>query len=200
MSSLFKVLSTIALGSSLILAACEAPQSDASWTLNPEQSGMTYITIKNGNLPEINTFRSLSGTVSSDGKAEFTIDLNSVDTNNETRDGRMTSILFKTDEFPNATVSANIDMLPYETLETGDSYTELLKMSLDLSGVIWEHEVYVLVTRLGENKVVVTNKAPLLLDAADFGYNEGLAALQKLAGLNAITPVVPVTVSLVYER
>ena len=83
---------------------------------------------------------------------------------------------------------------------TTQSYTELLGMTLELSGVTWEHEFYVLVTRLGIDKVMVNNKAPLILDSTDFGYTDGLAKLQGLAGLNDITPIVPVTVSLVFER
>ena len=185
------------------LSACQ-PASEVSgdgpWVLNGDASGLTYVTIKNSDLAEINTFRSLSGTVEPDGKAEFLIDLNSVDTDNEIRDGRMKSILFKTGEFPSAKVSAEVDMVEYEALGVGESYTEQLDISLELSGVTWEQKFYVLVTRLGPNKVVVTNKAPLLLDARDFGFGEGLTTLQGLAGLGSITPVVPVTVSLVFER
>lgn len=203
MMKLPRVLRATLIAGALALSACQfeaSPSPDAMWTLNNDASGMTYVTIKNSDLAEINTFRSLRGSVTPEGQAEFIIDLNSIDTNNETRDGRMKSILLKTGDHPDAKLTANIDMTPYQTLDVGESYTELLDMSLELSGVTWEQEFYVLVTRLGPNKVVVTNKAPLVLDASDFGFTEGLATLQGLAGLDSITPVVPVTVSLVFER
>jgi hypothetical protein len=56
------------------------------------------------------------------------------------------------------------------------------------------------VTRLGANKARLDNKAPLLLDAEDFGYGAGLAKLQELAGLDSISPVVSITMSLTFER
>lgn len=46
----------------------------------------------------------------------------------------------------------------------------------------------------------VDNKAPLLIDAEEFGFEAGLAKLQELAGLESITPVVSATVALTFER
>lgn len=161
---------------------------------------MSYVTIKNGSLGEVNTFRTLSGTVSEAGQAEFIIDLASVDTANEIRDPRMREILFKTDTFPSAKATANLDLFQFSNLPIGSSKTVLLDMTLELNGMAEQLDFYVLVTRLGANKVRVDNKAPLLLDAEEFGYTEGLAKLQALAGLDSITPVVSVTVALTFER
>jgi len=73
-------------------------------------------------------------------------------------------------------------------------------MTLDLHGVSEQFDFYVLVTRLGANKVRVDNKAPLLIDAEDYGFGAGLAKMQKLAGLESITPIVSATVALTFER
>jgi len=170
------------------------------WTLNPDKSGMSYVTIKNGNLGEINTFRSVKGSVSETGKAEITISLDSVDTNNEIRDERMKEHLFDTATYSTTKVTANLDMSKFETLNIGASHTVLLDMQIDLHGITDQQEFYVLVTRLGPNKVVVNNKAPLLLDATDFGFEDGLAKLQELAGLDSISPVVSATISFTFER
>ncbi len=172
----------------------------STWTLDTEESGMTYITVKNGDLAEINTFRKIDGTVTPDGAVEFTISLGSVDTNNEIRDGRMKTILFETGSFPLAKVSTKVDMEKLESLSIGESHTLLLDMNIGLHGHNMKTEFYVLATRLGANKVVVVNKAPLILHADDFGFSESLVKLQKLAGLDTITPVVPVTASLVFTR
>lgn len=192
----------ISLVAASLLWAC-TPSEDKSaetWTLVPDQSGMTYITVKNSELAEINTFREISGSVTPDGAATFTIDLGSVDTANETRDGRMKSVLFETGTFPQAIVTTKLDMAAFEALAIGESETVLLDMTIDLHGVKVSQDAYVLATRLGTDKVVVANKAPIILHAEDFGFMDGLAKLQALAGLDAITPVVPVTVSLTFER
>jgi len=186
-----------------LLAAC-APQGEAektgSWSLVPDESGMTYITIKNGSLGEINTFREISGSVSEGGQAVFTINLDSVDTANEIRDPRMKEILFETQRYPTAKVTANLDMAQFENMPIGGTETVLLDMTLDLHGVSEQFDFYVLVTRLGANKVRVDNKAPLLLDGEDFGFEAGLAKLQELARLESITPIVSATVALTFER
>jgi len=158
------------------------------------------VTIKNGSLGEVNTFKMISGSVSEGGQAEFTVFLDSVDTNNEIRDPRMREILFQTESYPTAKVSANLDMMQFDDLAIGGTETVLLDMTLDLHGVSEQFDFYVLVTRLGANKVRVYNKAPLLIDAEDFGFEAGLAKLQELAGLESITPVVSATVALTFER
>lgn len=185
------------------VAAC-APQATSEksgpWSLVPDESGMTYVTIKNGSLGEINTFRAISGSVTQNGQAVFTVNLNSVDTANEIRDPRMREILFETETYPAARVTANLDMTQFDGLAIGGTETVLLDMNLDLHGVAEQFDFYVLVTRLGPNKVRVDNKAPLLIDAEDFGFEVGLAKLQELAGLESITPVVSATVALTFER
>jgi len=186
-----------------LLASC-APKGEAEksgpWSLVPAESGMTYVTIKNGSLSEINTFREISGSVSEGGQAVLSVNLNSVDTNNEIRDPRMREILFETETYPAARVSANLDMAQFDALAIGNSKTVLLDMTLDLHGVAEQFDFYVLVTRLGANKVRVDSKAPLLLDAEDFGFEAGLAKLQELAGLESISPAVSATVALTFER
>jgi len=204
-------LIVLALCPVLTLGACSQPKTNASaasieteasgpWTLDTDTSGLTYLTIKNNGVAEINTFRALDGRVSEDGSAEFTIVLDSVDTANEVRDPRMRQYLFETDKYPYAKVTTQLDMAVLATLETGVRHTELLALNIDLHGVSDARQFYVMVTRLGANRVLVENKAPLLLEASDFGLAGGVEKLRELAGLESITPVVPVTFSLVFER
>jgi len=186
-----------------ILAACAPqtePEKSGPWSLMPTQSGISYVTIKNGSLGEVNTFREMSGSVSESGQAEFIINLDSVDTNNETRDPRMKEFMFETGTYPTAKATANLDMAQFDALAIGNSKAVQLDMTLDLHGVSEQFDFYVLVTRLGANKVRVDSKAPLLIDAEDFGFEAGLAKLQELAKLESITPVVSATVGLTFER
>jgi len=200
MRPIFKALS---LSTLFFLAAC-APKGEAersgNWTLNPLQSSISYVTIKSGPLGEINTFNEISGGVSTGGKAEFVIALDSVHTNSETRDPRMKEYVFETAKYPEAKVTANLNMTQFEVLAIGNSKTVSLDMKLDMHGFVDEREFDVLVTRLGVNEVRVDTTAPLILDIEDFGFEAGIAKLQELANLESISPIVSATVSLTFER
>ena len=135
MRPIFKALP---LSTLFFLAAC-APKGEAersgNWTLNPLQSSISYVTIKSGPLGEINTFNEISGGVSTGGKAEFVIALDSVHTNSETRDPRMKEHVFETAKYPEAKVTANLNMTQFEVLAIGNSKTVSLDMKLDMHGL-----------------------------------------------------------------
>jgi len=196
---------TATLGLLLLTACSGAPEGEVentanAWTLNPLSSGITYVTIKNNDVGEVNRFNEISGSVSTSGKAEFSIALDSVDTNNDIRDPRMREFLFQTGKFPTAKASAKLDMTQFESLSIGRSKNVNLEMTFDLHGITDTRDVALQVTRLGANRVRIDSHSPVLIDAADFGFEAGLAKLQELAGLDSITPVVSVDVSLTFER
>ena len=199
-----KKLSTYALALSFAaLAACSpktTPETSGPWSLVTKQSDISYVTIKNGSLGEVNTFSMFSGKVTESGKAEFIVYLDSVDTDNDIRDPRMRKILFDTETYPTARASAELNMAQFDELAIGQTKTVLLDLTLELHGIAEQFDFNALVTRVGPNKVRVVNKAPLLIDAEDFGFEAGLAKLQQLAKLESITPVVSATVALTFER
>lgn len=200
MRNLFTIILALSF---FTLAAC-APRGEAEksgpWSLVPAQSSISYVTIKNGSLGEVNTFRQISGSVSEGGQAVFTVNLDSVDTYNEIRDPRMREILFKTDRFPAARATSNLTMAQISNLAVGQTKTVPIELTVDLHGVSEAFDIEMNVTRIGVNKVRVDNKAPLLIDAEDFGFEDGLAKLQELAGLESISPAVSVNVALTFER
>ncbi|MEO1405773.1 MAG: YceI family protein, partial [Pseudomonadota bacterium] len=85
-------------------------------------------------------------------------------------------------------------------LEIGESADVVVRFDLALHGETAGYDIDAKVTRLGANRVSVDNTAPLILYPDDFNLLDGLGELQALAGLDSITPVVPVNVSLVFER
>jgi len=195
-----KFITTLSLVAIVACAPAGEAERTGDWALSPLESDISYVTIKNGNIGEVNTFRDISGTVTSGGKADFTIALDSVDTNNETRDPRMKEFMFQTDQYPEAKVTADLRLTQFQSLAIGNSKSVSMPMTLDLHGIIEEREFDVFVTRLGANKVHVANKGVIVIDAEDFGFEAGLAKLQELAKLDSISPVVSVTVSLTFER
>lgn len=190
----------------LAIVACsqapgEAPSvAESAWTLDGEASELSYVSIKSGEIAEINSFESLSGDVSTDGAANVTIDLSSVSTGVDIRDERMRDIFFVVADNPTATVSASIDPASFETLGVGESSTQMLDGTLNLKGVEAPFQTEVMVTRAGADRVIAASTDPVIVNAGQLELLDGLAQLQELAGLDSITPAVPVTFSLTFER
>ena len=61
-------------------------------------------------ITEIQQFTGLTGTIDSNGNADVKIDLTSIASGIDVRDVRMRFLLFETYKFPNAEVTAKIDM------------------------------------------------------------------------------------------
>lgn len=197
-----------ALAAFVILAACAPaeiqtgpqPITDSGWSLAAGESSLSFVSIKSGTIAEAHSFTALSGSVGADGEAELTVDLNSVETGIEIRNERMREHLFQTGDHPRAHLRTSVDPEAFAGLSVGDRMQTMLSAELDLHGAAIPLEADVYVTRIAEDRVSVTSVAPVLLHAADFGLLEGLATLQELAGLPSISPAVPVSFSLVFER
>jgi len=199
-----KLISKSALiASGLLLAACseadDAPL-DGAWTLDGGQSRLNFITVKNGTVAEGHSFGLLSGSVGADGAASLTIDLASVATGVDTRDERMREFLFETGMFPSANVTATLDPAAFSALKEGETTLQPVTATLDLHGVQGTVEAEVAVTRAGDDKVLVETAKPIIIDAATYGLEGGVAKLQELAKLDGITAQVPVTFSLTFDR
>ncbi|MXO64195.1 YceI family protein [Altericroceibacterium endophyticum] len=188
------------------LAACsggaeqEPAPLDGSWTLQNDQSRLSFMSVKNGAIIESHKFTDLSGTVSDSGVAEVTIDLGSVATNIDARDQRMRDILFQVDQFPDAVVTAQIDPAQFKALKPGESQTETIPAALDLHGTKADLNADVEVTRIGDDTVRVETVTPIMVNAADFSLDQGIEQLREVAGLDAITGNVPVSFVLTYTR
>lgn len=182
-----------------LLVACQSKPLKA-WNLLSSESKINYVSVKNNDLMENNSFEIFEGFVGLDGKAELIIDLNSVNTNNDIRDERMREILFKTETHPFAKITALLDLSDYEKLSIGSSLVKNLDFNFSFQGLSSTYEAKIEVYRLSVNKVLVKSVEPIFIYGDDYDLYPGLQKLQKLAGLDSITPVVPVIVSLIFER
>lgn len=182
-----------------LLVACQSKPLTA-WNLLSSESKINYVSVKNNDLMENNSFEIFEGFVGLDGKAELIIDLNSVNTNNVIRDERMREILFKTETHPFAKITALLDLSDYEKLSIGSSLVKNLDFNFSFQGLSSTYEAKIEVYRLSVNKVLVKSVEPIFIYGDDYDLYPGLQKLQKLAGLDSITPVVPVIVSLIFER
>jgi hypothetical protein len=207
-----KFAATITLAS--ILAACgpaEAPSQApdatadaqtiaAEWRLSQDQSRLAFVSIKAGDLAEVHSFADISGTVDPSGAARLEIGLDSVETGIDIRNQRMRDLLFETETHPTAHITADLSPGDFQDLNADVRLQRSTEIAVDLHGVRADFEADLLVTRLGEDRVLVETASPLLLHAGDFDLSAGVEQLTEVAGLPGISPAVPVTVSLVFER
>jgi len=181
-------------------APAETAERSGAWDLKSKESSILYTTIKNQSIAESNHFSLFTGEVSEGGDVTIDIALNSVKTNIDTRDERMKKFVFKTVDFPSAVISAALPMAEFGELTSGDRKSIENEISVSLAGQTSSYDAQFMVTRLGPNEVLVESAAPIMVAAEDFELGAGVAKLQELAKLDSITPVVPVSFSLVFKR
>lgn len=193
------VMNTVSEPILIKVTAPEAPPISEPLTLNPQSSQLYFVSTKKQHLVEAHTFKTLSGSISPDGVAQFSIDLNSVDTNNETRDGRMKEYLFDTQVYPQAEVLLNVDYAALIAMPIGSDETQSITATLTLSGVTKEITADIIIRRLTNKIILVQSLSPVLLNATDFGLESGIETLKTLASLSVISYAVPVSFNLVFE-
>jgi polyisoprenoid-binding protein YceI len=172
----------------------------ADWELDSTSSTINFVSIKNGSVGEIHSFASLVGFIGEGGNAQLTVDLDSVQTLIEIRNERMREMLFETAEFPVATVSTQVDPAVLAIAAEGGVLTAELPISLSLHGQERALTASVVIVGEGEGRLRVFSAAPILINAADFGLVPGVEALQQVAGLQAISTAVPVTLQLQFVQ
>lgn len=176
-----------------------APNTWAEWRLDSEASSVGFLSVKNGQVVESHHFNKLEGSVSASGNATLIIKLDSVDTMIPIRNERMREMLFKTASFPDATVSVSIDMAKFGRLKAGEALSETVAGKLEMVGQSATVMVPVSVIR-GHNSVIVSSRKPVVINAANWGLTDGLEALRNIANLSSITPAVPVSFTLKFDR
>ncbi len=190
----------------ITLAACaQAPSeptalAEGNWSVDPAASSLSYVSVKSGEVAEANSFTGLSGSVAADGTASVDIDLSTVNTGVDIRNERMRDIFFDVANHPTATVTAKIDPAAFATLAVGETIVQPLDAKLTVKGVEAPITTQVSVTRIADNRVLATSTQPVIVYADALKLTEGLAQLQELAGLPSITPAVPVTFSIAFQR
>lgn len=190
-------LVTAAFLASSLLAA--ASVSHADWSLNNEQSTLSFVSVKNTSVAELHTFKTVTGTLTDDGEANLSIDLASVDTLIAIRDERLLKVLSNAGAFPKAELTATVDAAAAKALKTGETLTQEISLTLTLHGHSHTVPANVKVTALTDGKLAVSTLQPVIINAGDFQLIDGVNELKTLAGLSSISTAVPVTVDFVFD-
>lgn len=172
----------------------------ASWSLDNDASQVSFVSVKAGDAGEVHRFNEISGTLSDDGNASVTIQLASVDTLIPIRDERMRDLLFETNVFPTASLSADIDMDTLNSIEPGANVDMTVNLKLDLRDQKLEIPAEMIVARLGDRRLMVSSRKPVIVNAASVDLVEGIEALRAIANLPSISKAVPVSFVLTFEE
>ncbi|WP_317930653.1 YceI family protein [Halioxenophilus sp. WMMB6] len=182
----------------LVMVALFSSGVWADMALDSERSSLTFITTKNGAITEVHRFTGLSGSIDKAGVATVSIDLISVATGIEVRDQRMRSMLFETEKFATATITANVNAV-MDSIKKSSSKTVEIPAQLSLHGVTQDITLQVLVTH-GRKNWVVSAVTPVMIKAEDFGLAAGVEKLREVAGLSTISQMVPVSFVLTFDK
>ncbi len=176
------------------------PAAQGDWAIDSAASHVDYVSIKAGEVAEANRFEKLAGSVGADGAARVEIDLASVNTGVEIRDERMREIFFQVAEFPKAVVTAELDPAKFAGLEVGQVVVQPLTAKVAVKGMEADVETQVQIARVAENRVLATTTRPIIITTDMFGLTDELGELRALAQLPSISPAVPVTFTLAFNR
>jgi hypothetical protein len=184
----------------LLLAslAVMALPAQANWYLDNESSRLSFISTKNADISEVHRFLNLHGKVDPKGVAVLEVELESVNTGIPLRDERLRRQLFDIKQFPEARITAQLDMRPINALAPGAQLELRLPLNVQMHGQSQSYSAQLLATRLDDKRFQVVTLEPLVLHAEDFGLLSGLEGLRKVADLSAIGFSVPVGAVLIF--
>ena len=196
---------TLMLGGCVSAPDTRAAIASKTWQIDAAQSSVNFVTLKAGQagvggVAEVQAFRRFSGALSADGQIKFTIDLASVDTGVDIRDERLRTMLFNVGATPQATFTAKLDAATLKGIDTSSSRDVDVEGALSLAGSQKPVAAKLRVVRLGNDAMMVTTRAPIVVNANDYGMRGGVEAMREVMGLNFLASAAPVTFALVLNE
>ena len=168
----------------------------AGWEVDPTGSHIGFASVKNDLIAENHTFTEVTGRVSVAGEANIKVTLASVETLIPLRNERMQTMLFNIAKFPQATITSEVPVNELSLMATGESSVLDIELLIDLHGKELKKSVPVKVTSIGDNGFDVSSLGPIIVHASQFELSDSVDALRKIAGLQSIDLMVPVTFDL----
>jgi hypothetical protein len=181
------------------LTLLASAQAAAQWTLSADDSSLSFISVKAEHIAEVHSFARLSGEIDSGGEAVVSIDLTSVQTGIDIRNERMQSMLFNTDMYPRAQVSADVDAAALSSMAVGESAVLEVPLAINLHGEVLTLSAPLRVSHV-QGGLRVDTLAPIIVKADAFALVDGIESLREIAGLPSISRSVPVSFSLLFSQ
>jgi polyisoprenoid-binding protein YceI len=184
----------------LIVAAALSFSAAADWSVNSAQSSLNFVSVKNDVVAETHSFKDLTGKLTEAGEFSVAIPALSVDTAIPIRNERILEHVLAAKQYATINAKGKVDSKVLTGLKTGDSVVVDQALDLTLLTQTQSLTAKVKVTKVSDSQLVVTTVAPIMLDVNKFQLNAGVEKLRELAGLKAISPMVPTTFSLVLMK
>lgn len=163
-----------------LLLAGATLSAHADWYLDGESSRLSFISTKNANISEVQRFLVLHGKVDPTGLAQVEVEMDSVNSGIPLRDERMRKDLFEIQTFPDAVITAQIDLRPINDLAPGAQLELRLPLTVSLHGQQHQYNAELLATRLDDRRFQVVTLEPLVINAEDFDLAPGWTVCARL--------------------
>ena len=186
----------------LLLTASDTLRAE-EWRLVPAESELFFQTVKAERVTETHRFNGMAGTLDASGRLVVNVDSASVQTGIDVRDERLRELLLCSTAFPTIAVEAaftSAGIEQFQALPPGATLAESVPLTLTLLGQTTTLSLELLLVRLSPNRMLVTSRVPALLDAGTLGLGAAVEELRRLAGLPSISPIVPVSLTTIWER
>lgn len=102
----------------------------AHWQVMEQDSRVSFISLKKGDIGEIHHFKQLKGTLKDNGQFELVIPLTSVSTGIEVRDERMQNLLFEVSLYPELKLTSQVDSKMLKDLAAGKLASQISRVKL----------------------------------------------------------------------
>ncbi|MEL4281465.1 MULTISPECIES: YceI family protein [Shewanella] len=178
----------IAALSTLVSFSCAA-----QWQVIEQDSRVSFVSVKKGDIAEVHHFKQLNGVLKDNGQFELTIPLMSVATGIEVRDERMQNLLFEVSLYPDLKLSSQVDTKMLKDLAVGESKVTDIDGKISLHGKQQTKTFSVILTKVSDNKLMVSSFQPIIVNANEFDLVSGVDKLRDIAGLSSISQAVPVS-------
>ena len=182
-----------------LLTLLASAQAAAQWTLSADDSALSFISVKAEHIAEVHSFARLAGEIDNGGEAVVSVDLTSVQTGIDIRNERMKSMLFNTDMYPRAQVSADVDAAALSSMAVGESAVLEVPLAINLHGEVLTLSAPLRVSHV-QDGLRVDTLAPIIVKADAFALVDGIESLREIAGLPSISRSVPVSFSLLFSQ
>ncbi|MCU7996806.1 YceI family protein [Shewanella glacialipiscicola] len=165
----------------------------AQWQVVEQDSRVSFVSVKKGDIAEVHHFKQLKGQLKDNGQFELTIPLIGVATGIDIRDERMQSLLFEVSLYPELKLSSQVDNKLIKELSVGESKIADIEGKISLHGKTQTKTFSVLITKITDNKLQVSSFQPVIVNANEFDLVAGVDKLREIAGLSSISQAVPVS-------
>lgn len=174
--------------------------ASAAWQVDSTQSSLDFVSVKNDIIAETHQFSQLSGQWQADGTVSISIPVSSLQTHIPIRDERIWEFVLNAEQYPAIKATAKVTPETVNKLAVGQSATLETSIGLTVLTETLPVNAKVKITKLTDSAILVSTVAPVMLNTDNLKLTSGIKKLQEVAGLNSISPMVPVTFSVTFQQ